>query len=97
MPLNDLENGCAGFGLGAKSEGPVHGVAQWGAFERQGQVSPAHQRAGAHGDFNGSRIVRFAHEQPANLIGNGVATLVVSRSENAFDDEKRIAAEAAMG
>jgi aerobic C4-dicarboxylate transport protein len=29
-----------------------------------------------------------------NLIGNGVATLVVSRSEHAFDDEKRALAEA---
>ena len=28
-----------------------------------------------------------------NLIGNGVATLVISRSEGAFDDEKRVLAE----
>jgi len=31
-----------------------------------------------------------------NIIGNGVATLVVSRSEGAFDDAKRAAAEAGM-
>ena len=30
-----------------------------------------------------------------NLIGNGVATLVISRSEGAFDDARRAAAEAA--
>jgi aerobic C4-dicarboxylate transport protein len=28
-----------------------------------------------------------------NLIGNGVATLVISRTENAFDDEKMRAAD----
>jgi len=41
-------------------------------------------------------VDRFMSEARAitNLIGNGVATLVVSRSENAFDDEKRAAAEA---
>jgi len=44
-------------------------------------------------------IDRFMSEARAltNLIGNGVATLVVSRSENAFDDTKRAAAEAAIG
>lgn len=31
-----------------------------------------------------------------NLIGNGVATLVISRSENAFDDAKRERAEAGL-
>ncbi|MBP6772872.1 MAG: dicarboxylate/amino acid:cation symporter [Gemmatimonadaceae bacterium] len=43
-------------------------------------------------------VDRFMSEARAitNLIGNGVATLVVSRSENAFDDTKRAAAEAAM-
>ncbi|MEN9593431.1 MAG: hypothetical protein RJA21_1907, partial [Gemmatimonadota bacterium] len=30
------------------------------------------------------------------LIGNGVATLVVSRSEGAFDDAKMAAAEATV-
>jgi aerobic C4-dicarboxylate transport protein len=41
-------------------------------------------------------VDRFMSEARAitNLIGNGVATLVVSRSENAFDDEKRKLAEA---
>ncbi len=41
-------------------------------------------------------VDRFMSEARAitNLIGNGVATLVVSRSENAFDDEKRLIAEA---
>jgi aerobic C4-dicarboxylate transport protein len=41
-------------------------------------------------------VDRFMSEARAitNLIGNGVATLVVSRSENAFDDEKRRLAEA---
>ncbi len=41
-------------------------------------------------------VDRFMSEARAitNLIGNGVATLVVSRSENAFDDEKRKIAEA---
>ncbi|WP_353265553.1 dicarboxylate/amino acid:cation symporter [Gemmatimonas sp.] len=41
-------------------------------------------------------VDRFMSEARAitNLIGNGVATLVVSRSENAFDDEKRALAEA---
>jgi len=44
-------------------------------------------------------VDRFMSEARAitNLIGNGVATLVVSRSEGAFDDEKRALAEAAMG
>lgn len=42
-------------------------------------------------------VDRFMSEARAitNLIGNGVATLVVSRSEGAFDDAKREAAEAA--
>jgi aerobic C4-dicarboxylate transport protein len=31
-----------------------------------------------------------------NLIGNGVATLVISRSENAFDEDRRASAVAAM-
>ncbi len=36
-------------------------------------------------------VDRFMSEARAivNLIGNGVATLVISRTENAFDDEKR--------
>ncbi len=40
-------------------------------------------------------VDRFMSEARAitNLIGNGVATLVVSRSEGAFDDEKRMLAE----
>ncbi len=40
-------------------------------------------------------VDRFMSEARAitNLIGNGVATLVVSRSEGAFDDEKRLVAE----
>ena len=39
--------------------------------------------------------VEFMSEARAitNLIGNGVATLVVSRSEGAFDDAKRAVAE----
>jgi aerobic C4-dicarboxylate transport protein len=43
-------------------------------------------------------VDRFMSEARAitNLIGNGVATLVVSRSENAFDDAKRAAAEAGL-
>ncbi len=43
-------------------------------------------------------VDRFMSEARAitNLIGNGVATLVVSRSEGAFDDEKRALAEASM-
>ena len=43
-------------------------------------------------------VDRFMSEARAitNVIGNGVATLVVARSEGAFDDEKRAAAEAAM-
>ncbi len=42
-------------------------------------------------------VDRFMSEARAitNLIGNGVATLVVSRSEGAFDDEKRMLAESA--
>ncbi|MBY0490216.1 MAG: dicarboxylate/amino acid:cation symporter [Gemmatimonadaceae bacterium] len=42
-------------------------------------------------------VDRFMSEARAitNLIGNGVATLVVSRSEGAFDDEKRRQAETA--
>jgi aerobic C4-dicarboxylate transport protein len=41
-------------------------------------------------------VDRFMSEARAitNLIGNGVATLVVSRSEGAFDDAKRVLAEA---
>jgi aerobic C4-dicarboxylate transport protein len=41
-------------------------------------------------------VDRFMSEARAitNLIGNGVATLVVSRSEGAFDDDKRALAEA---
>ncbi|MBL0938892.1 MAG: dicarboxylate/amino acid:cation symporter [Gemmatimonadaceae bacterium] len=44
-------------------------------------------------------VDRFMSEARAitNLIGNGVATLVVSRSENAFDDEKRALAEQEAG
>lgn len=44
-------------------------------------------------------VDRFMSEARAitNLIGNGVATLVVSRSEHAFDDEKRAIAEAEAG
>lgn len=44
-------------------------------------------------------VDRFMSEARAitNLIGNGVATLVVSRSENAFDDAKRAVAEAEAG
>ncbi len=43
-------------------------------------------------------VDRFMSEARAitNLIGNGVATLVVSRSEGQFDDAKREAAEAQM-
>jgi aerobic C4-dicarboxylate transport protein len=43
-------------------------------------------------------VDRFMSEARAitNLIGNGVATLVVARSEGAFDDEKRAIAEAGM-
>jgi aerobic C4-dicarboxylate transport protein len=43
-------------------------------------------------------VDRFMSEARAitNLIGNGVATLVISRSEGAFDDAKRAEAEAAM-
>ncbi len=43
-------------------------------------------------------VDRFMSEARAitNLIGNGVATLVISRSEDAFDDEKRALAEANM-
>ncbi len=43
-------------------------------------------------------VDRFMSEARAitNLIGNGVATLVVSRSEGAFDDERRAAAEAGI-
>ena len=39
-------------------------------------------------------VDRFMSEARAivNLIGNGVATLVISRSENAFDDDKRAVA-----
>jgi len=38
-------------------------------------------------------VDRFMSEARAitNLIGNGVATLVISRSEGAFDDTKRVA------
>lgn len=43
-------------------------------------------------------VDRFMSEARSitNLIGNGVATLVISRSENAFDDERRALAEAEM-
>ena len=43
-------------------------------------------------------VDRFMSEARAitNLIGNGVATLVISRSENAFDDDRRTAAIAEM-
>ncbi|BAH37078.1 MAG TPA: dicarboxylate/amino acid:cation symporter [Gemmatimonas aurantiaca] len=43
-------------------------------------------------------VDRFMSEARAitNLIGNGVATLVVSRSEGAFDDTKRVIAEEEM-
>jgi aerobic C4-dicarboxylate transport protein len=43
-------------------------------------------------------VDRFMSEARAitNLIGNGVATLVISRSENAFDEDRRIAAVASM-
>ena len=40
-------------------------------------------------------VDRFMSEARAivNLIGNGVATCVIARSENAFDDTKRVIAE----
>ena len=43
-------------------------------------------------------VDRFMSEARAitNLIGNGVATLVISRSENAFDEDRRVAAMAAL-
>lgn len=43
-------------------------------------------------------VDRFMSEARAitNLIGNGVATLVVARSEGAFDDTKRVIAEEEM-
>ena len=43
-------------------------------------------------------VDRFMSEARAitNLIGNGVATLVISRSENAFDDDRRLEAVASM-
>ena len=43
-------------------------------------------------------VDRFMSEARAitNLIGNGVATLVISRSEGAFDEERRAAAEGAQ-
>ena len=43
-------------------------------------------------------VDRFMSEARAitNLIGNGVATLVVARSEGAFDDDRRAAAVAAL-
>lgn len=43
-------------------------------------------------------VDRFMSEARAitNLIGNGVATLVISRSENAFDEDRRREAVAAM-
>jgi aerobic C4-dicarboxylate transport protein len=39
-------------------------------------------------------VDRFMSEARAitNLIGNGAATLVIARSENAFDDVARVAA-----
>ena len=41
-------------------------------------------------------VDRFMSEARAitNLIGNGAATLVISRSENAFDEEMRVRAAA---
>jgi aerobic C4-dicarboxylate transport protein len=44
-------------------------------------------------------VDRFMSEARSitNLIGNGVATLVIARSERAFDDGKRAAAVAAVG
>jgi aerobic C4-dicarboxylate transport protein len=41
-------------------------------------------------------VDRFMSEARAitNIIGNGVATLVISRSENAFDDSMRLSAVA---
>ncbi len=44
-------------------------------------------------------VDRFMSEARAitNLIGNGAATLVISRSENAFDDEKRSRAMRELG
>jgi aerobic C4-dicarboxylate transport protein len=44
-------------------------------------------------------VDRFMSEARAivNLIGNGVATLVISRTENAFDDEMRRKAEGGRG
>ena len=43
-------------------------------------------------------VDRFMSEARAitNLIGNGVATLVIARSENAFDEDRRVEAVAAM-
>ncbi len=43
-------------------------------------------------------VDRFMSEARAitNLIGNGVATLVISRSENAFDEDRRIEAMASL-
>ncbi|MDZ7632276.1 MAG: dicarboxylate/amino acid:cation symporter [Gemmatimonadaceae bacterium] len=43
-------------------------------------------------------VDRFMSEARAitNLIGNGVATLVISRSEHAFDEDRRIEAVASM-
>ena len=43
-------------------------------------------------------VDRFMSEERAitNIIGNGVATLVISRSENAFDDAKQASALAEM-
>ena len=43
-------------------------------------------------------VDRFMSEARAitNLIGNGVATLVISRSENAFDEDRRLEAVASM-
>lgn len=43
-------------------------------------------------------VDRFMSEAGAitNIIGNGVATLVIARSENAFDDAKQASALAEM-
>ena len=43
-------------------------------------------------------VDRFMSEARAitNLIGNGAATLVIARSESAFDDEQRARAEAEL-
>jgi hypothetical protein len=47
-------------------------------------------------DQDTSQSGSFTWSQITNLIGNGVATLVISRSENAFDEDRRASAVAAM-